>query len=812
MSLPFLPGLSLNPTSARPRRQFFSRDDGVTAEKAGGGATKGPKRASAFGATRANGTMPGAMATNGGAAGGESVPAWLAFAGQALRFTAYFQESVTESASEHFKVRRVIIVYHLEDDSVSVVEPAVSNAGAPSGVLLRRHRIALPNDPDDFYMPDDFYIGAEVEFYGRKYRIIDSDDFTRTFYRRSGVELGEKEDYPEDQHSRAMERREREKRRVTAPKPEVDAKAQFLLHDKDVLEFFCKWDEKRMFAEARKFRLQYFLADDQIQVVEVYKPNSGRDQSGPFLRKQRLRKPDGADAPGRGGGAGSITTSGTGDPTAAPVPHYHWTDLRVGERIDVLGRPFLIYDCDERTKRFYLERLKIAFQPLQLHEPAKREYAVADPPYNGWGSEEDSLLSSKSLIPNPPRQDVAKLLKNDRQVTRFAAKLVSRVVEDTERDFVVTFHLMDDTITIYEPAKRNSGMVSGKFLERQRIKKGPAARGASLPEYYSAADMYVGARVTANAHTFVLLETDEFSLGVMESRPAEFPRSDLQLIHLKLRAFLSGGGGGGRGGNSDRDGFLRTLFAEHDADRSGQLSMTEFALALRSLPPTADLSDQEIIHLMRHYDTNGDGQISYEELAAVLECPDDSAVPVNPAARARAELEAQPVAITPEVVRDSVRDAIRALDEALRARRGQLLASFREFDRDGDSRLSLDECVAFGGCFFCLFVCLFVCFGVGFCFFLIFFLSFFFCFLSPTTHFSILKKSNKKNPSLHRFRGMLRGVNLALSPEQKDQLVNHFFGDAEVGGPTGRMGFQRFLVLLQREPTAETVLRGVSAF
>jgi hypothetical protein len=64
---------------------------------------------------------------------------------------------------EHYRVRRVIIVVHLEDNSVSVVELPSQNSGAPDGKLVRRHRVPLPNDPSDFYLPDDFAIGRVTE-------------------------------------------------------------------------------------------------------------------------------------------------------------------------------------------------------------------------------------------------------------------------------------------------------------------------------------------------------------------------------------------------------------------------------------------------------------------------------------------------------------------------------------------------------------------------------------------------------------------------------------------------------------------------
>ena len=47
--------------------------------------------------------------------------------------------------------------------------------------------------------------------------------------------------------------------------------------------------------------------------------------------------------------------------------------------------------------------------------------------------------------------------------------------------FVLSFFLGDDTLSIFEPPRRNSGIIGGKFLERMRvIKPGSGARHAPL--------------------------------------------------------------------------------------------------------------------------------------------------------------------------------------------------------------------------------------------------------------------------------------------------------------------------------------------
>ena len=50
---------------------------------------------------------------------------------QVLRFFGYFQEAVTESNIENHRVRKVVFMYYLADDSLQVTEPKQDNSGIP---------------------------------------------------------------------------------------------------------------------------------------------------------------------------------------------------------------------------------------------------------------------------------------------------------------------------------------------------------------------------------------------------------------------------------------------------------------------------------------------------------------------------------------------------------------------------------------------------------------------------------------------------------------------------------------------------------
>merc|ERR1719352_327645 len=62
--------------------------------------------------------------------------------------------------------------------------------------------------------------------------------------------------------------------------------------------------------------------------------------------------------------------------------------------------------------------------------------------------------------------------------------------------------------------------------------------------------------------------------------------------------------------------LIRDAFQRFDRDHSGALNMAEFRDALRQF--NFDVSDQELITIMRKFDPNGDGSIRYDEFCATV--------------------------------------------------------------------------------------------------------------------------------------------------------------------------------------------------
>jgi hypothetical protein len=101
---------------------------------------------------------------------------------------------------------------------------------------------------------------------------------------------------------------------------------------------------------------------------------------------------------------------------------------------------------------------------------------------------------------------------------------------DDVRQFVISYFMNDDTISVFEPPIRNSGILGGKFLERG-IKYKPGTE-----EAYTYKDLYVGAEVVINDFVFALTNADEYTLSYMENNKHLFIMGDGGAVLKLLKA------------------------------------------------------------------------------------------------------------------------------------------------------------------------------------------------------------------------------------------------------------------------------------
>jgi len=276
--------------------------------------------------------------------------------------------------------------------------------------------------------------------------------------------------------------------------------------------------------------------------------------------------------------------------------------FRVGTYINIYGRNMFIHDCDAFT-RDYCNRVLGYSQgdtnKINIAEPEEALPQMELPPHNGFGSMLDSQQNCTSLIPKPPKRDLYKIMANEKKILRFTGKLVElpgrpMTNADLDRKFIVQFFLSNDTVMIFEPPTRNSGIIGGKFLERMEVQK----EGST--ELYGLSDFYVGARLGIYCRCFELMEADDYTYQYMEDNSQFWPYSNYASVMGRIK----------EGGESKQDD-LRSAFIEIDSTGSGYVDASQLHQALI----TAGMSvvAQEVITIVRKLsEDTGDGVVSIE--------------------------------------------------------------------------------------------------------------------------------------------------------------------------------------------------------
>lgn len=500
-----------------------------------------------------------------------NAPAWLKHDKQVLRFYGYFQETIGERKEENSRFRHCILMFYLEDGSISITEPKVENSGIPQGAFLKRHRAKMASGRA--FGADSFKVGTELEVYDRIFKIVGCDRFTRWFYKTNDMPQPDDEEPPVDRFTEHQELTYKaEKGELPIPKSVVEGKQyneivlggsrkntkleQFLLNDRYVLRFHAFWDDHSRYGARRYFIIHYFLSDNTVEIVNVHQRNSGRTEEPQFYKRGPLNKKNFVTvAPGMMEQDDKI---------------YLPEDFIIGQEIDVWGRKLILHDCDEFTRTFYQQRMGFNQATIDVSEPQPEHLQLAFPPHTGIGSEEDSLGSCMQLAPTQPKKDYIKLMTLQGTILRFEARLDNGLFEDEIRRFIVAFYPADDTIAVFEFSTRNSGFGGGKFSERG-MKKNPMTG-----KVFAYSDFAVGRTVHVKSHPFVLLRADEFTLCFMESNPSKFPLCDARLIVAKLAPLRKDPAAAGNVSPDD----IRALAFE----RAG-----------------VDLEDQEIITLLRRF-------------------------------------------------------------------------------------------------------------------------------------------------------------------------------------------------------------------
>jgi hypothetical protein len=218
--------------------------------------------------------------------------------------------------------------------------------------------------------------------------------------------------------------------------------------------------------------------------------------------------------------------SNTNPLIAQPSRAYHWKDLHIGATLEVAALKVRLLDADEFTREFYNAKCQPLTPPITLPEPVYPVPHNEIPPYNGFGSEEDSLQTCKSqLMPSGPIRDGKKLKEFQGMILRYKATIHNPKEADKSRWFILQYHLEDDTIQIREPPVRNSGHKGGIFLQRCKLETHDGS------EPLKPWDIYLGATVKILSHKFDVHDADHFTFKYMETTPGkEWVYANIQTV------------------------------------------------------------------------------------------------------------------------------------------------------------------------------------------------------------------------------------------------------------------------------------------
>ncbi|OAF69086.1 Myoclonin-1 [Intoshia linei] len=454
------------------------------------------------------------------------IPEFVKLDNKVLRFYGWFKQSIVESPQETYQVRRVVLYYYLLDDTILIVEPCKENSGILQGKFVKRHKIPRHHENYTFWNWKQLNRGIDFSVYGKNIRLYDCDEFTLNFLTSKGLDLNLPEKCPDDvYHSNRSHLNDLQQ---TKTKNEVDKLWRFIELDRNVLRFYALWDESKkcLFGQKHYCIIHYYLVNNSVEVIEKHTPNDGRDPCSVLISRHKIPM----DRYNIASTFPSIVLEYNEKEISQYIePHL----LKIGEIIKIYNREFFIYGMDQFTVNYY-QNMYPSYETREINviekeaEPIKMEI----PPYNNFGSYEDSMQSVVSIIPQPPKKNYVKMMENDIKKLRYEAKLITDNELFKPRRFIINYHLGTDMISIFEKPMRNSGMCAGMFLEMTRIPI--PSSDVNNPTYYTPQDIYIGGKLRILSNVFEIINADLFVLNYIKENMNDFSESTIKGFELAI--------------------------------------------------------------------------------------------------------------------------------------------------------------------------------------------------------------------------------------------------------------------------------------
>jgi EF-hand domain-containing protein 1 len=142
--------------------------------------------------------------------------------------------------------------------------------------------VPKPNlTPPQYYTWKDLNLRLNLDLYGRVFRIIDCDDFTRKFYSNEGQALNMAEQWPDDPfiQTRAMINMKQNPPDLAEHKNYIEVMLKggrpnknlhsFIENDRKVLSFCIVWEDRSYDGGDKYYTLNFFLSDQSVEVKEI---------------------------------------------------------------------------------------------------------------------------------------------------------------------------------------------------------------------------------------------------------------------------------------------------------------------------------------------------------------------------------------------------------------------------------------------------------------------------------------------------------------------------------------------------------------
>lgn len=202
-----------------------------------------------------------------------------------------------------------------------------------------------------------------------------------------------------------------------------------------MLHFQGYWDDQDTdYGYVHHLEIRYYLADDTIEIREL-QSESGAEPAFVFLRRGKLPKLYKELAtPGQNNDFTILNVLGSAltsrryivDPLNCgqeKIDYYTEKDLSIGAVLNCYNRKIVLTDCDSFTKEYYARKYGISeFTPITIPDQKSQVRIIPHPkyrelpPWNGFGSYEDSAQNCITVEPKAPHKDFKKFLMYDRYV------------------------------------------------------------------------------------------------------------------------------------------------------------------------------------------------------------------------------------------------------------------------------------------------------------------------------------------------------------------------------------------------------------